>query len=120
MASAEVAIDALDNIPSRLLMQDAAGRRGIPLVHGAIAGFYAQVMTILPGDVGLYRFYPKGGSARQGIEQVLGNPSATPMLCAALEVHETIKLITGLGTPLRERLMTVDARDGYADVQAFA
>lgn len=116
LADAEVAVDALDNIPTRLLLQEAATRRGIPLVHGAIAGFYAQVMTIYPGDRGLFRFFPREGGPTHGVEVELGNPAATPMLCAALQVHETVKVLLGLGTPLRNRLLSVDARDGYADV----
>lgn len=117
LADADVAVDALDSIHARLLLQEAAARRGVPMVHGAIAGFYAQAMTVLPGDLGLFRFYRRDGGRDRGIEQALGNPAATPMLCAALEVHEVVKLLTGIGTPLRERLMTVDSRDGYADTQ---
>ncbi len=116
LADAEVAVDALDSIPTRLLLQEAAARRGIPLVHGAIAGFFAQVMTIFPGDLGLFRFYRKEGSPTHGVEVELGNPAATPMLCAALQVHETIKLLLGVGTPLRDRLLSIDARDGDAEV----
>jgi molybdopterin/thiamine biosynthesis adenylyltransferase len=34
-------------------MQEAAGRLGIPMVHGALAGFEGRIMTILPGDAGV-------------------------------------------------------------------
>lgn len=117
LADADVAVDALDSIPSRLLLQEAAARRGIPMVHGAIAGFYAQVMTIFPGDRGLFRFYRKEGAPVRGVEVQLGNPAATPMLCAAIQVHEAVKCLLGVGTPLRDRLLAIDARDGYAEVQ---
>jgi molybdopterin/thiamine biosynthesis adenylyltransferase len=120
LADADVAIDALDNIPARLLTQDAAAAAGIPLIHGAIAGFYCQVMSIYPGDLGLKRFYRPGSAPERGIEVVLGNPAATPMLCAALQVHEAVKALLGIGTPLRDRLLTIDALDCYADVQSLA
>ena len=113
----DVVLDGLDSIPTRLLLQEAAARHQVPLVHGAIAGFYAQVMTILPGDLGLFRFYRRGDGPTRGIEVELGNPAQTPMLCAALEVGEAIKALTGIGTLLRDRLLTIDARDGYTDVQ---
>jgi molybdopterin-synthase adenylyltransferase len=118
LGESDVAVDALDSVPSRLTLQEAAARRGIPLVHGAIAGFFAQVMTVLPGDLGMFRFYRKDAPAR-GIETRLGNPAATPMLCAALEVHEVVKVLLGLGTPLRDRLLVVDAAEGYAEVVDF-
>lgn len=117
VADADVVLDGLDSIPSRLLLQEAAARGEVPLVHGAIAGFYSQVMTILPGDPGLFRFYRREGAPSRGIELELGNPAPTPMLCAALQVAEAIKLLAGIGTLLRDRLLTIDAHDGYADVQ---
>ena len=117
LAGVEVVVDALDNIPARLLAQATADRLAIPLIHGAIAGFYAQVMSIYPGDLGLRRFYRSDSAPERGIEVVLGNPAATPMLCAALQVHEAIKALLGVGTPLRDRMLTIDALDCYADVQ---
>jgi hypothetical protein len=38
-----VAVDALDNIDSRLNLQELCSEIKIPLVHGAIAGWYGQV-----------------------------------------------------------------------------
>ncbi len=115
LADADVAVDALDSVPVRLLLQKAAARRGIPLVHGAIAGYLAQVTTVLPGDVGLHRFY-RADAPAHGVETKLGNPAATPMFCAALEVHEVVKCLLGVGTLLRDRLLVIDAGEGAADV----
>jgi molybdopterin/thiamine biosynthesis adenylyltransferase len=105
-AGCAAAVDALDNIPSRLQLQEACRRLGIPMVHGAIAGFSGQVTTVFPGDPGLRLLYPQGGD--RGIERVTGNPAATPALVAALEVAEVVKLLTGLGEPLRNRLLFLD------------
>ncbi|MBW2009645.1 MAG: ThiF family adenylyltransferase, partial [Deltaproteobacteria bacterium] len=49
----QVVVDALDNVPSRFALQDAARDLNIPLVHGAIAGFEGQAMTIFPEDRGM-------------------------------------------------------------------
>jgi len=46
LAGAQVVVDALDTLPARYLLQDAAALLGAPLVHGAIAGFTGQIMTI--------------------------------------------------------------------------
>jgi len=116
---ADVAVDALDSVPTRLLLQEAAARRGIPLVHGAIAGYFAQVTTVLPGDLGLLRLYRRDAPPR-GVETKLGNPAATPMLCAGLEVHEAVKCLLGAGTLLRDRLLVVDAVEGAAEVVEFS
>ncbi len=101
-----VAVDALDNIPSRLQLQEACSLLGIPMVHGAIAGSAGQVTTVFPGECGLRLLYPQDGD--RGIETVTGNPSFTPALVAALQVAEVVKLITGNGEPLRNRLLFLD------------
>ena len=45
-----VVVDALDNIESRFLLQKYCKKLSIPLVHGAICGWFGQVCTIMPGD----------------------------------------------------------------------
>jgi len=113
---ADVVVDALDSLPVRLHLQAAAAERGIPMVHGAIAGYMAQVMTIFPGDKGLAPLYGTNPIPERGVETVLGNPAGTPMLCAALQVEETIKVLLGEGEPLRDRLLMIDAEIGEAQI----
>ncbi|MCL5257053.1 MAG: HesA/MoeB/ThiF family protein [Chloroflexi bacterium] len=105
----DVAVDALDSLPARFELQEAAQARGIPMVHGAIAGYLVQVMTILPGDRGLKSVYGEGDVPEKGIESWLGNPAGTPMLCAACQVQEVVKLITGHGELLRNRMLMIDS-----------
>ena len=116
LASAEVAVDALDTLPARFELQHAAARLNIPLVHGAIAGYVGQVMTILPGDPGLHALYGQGDIPQRGIETRWGNPSATPMMIAAWQIHEVVKLIVGRGELLRNRLLLFDAEAGTMDL----
>jgi molybdopterin/thiamine biosynthesis adenylyltransferase len=54
-----VVIDALDNIPDRFLLEIAAKKMGIPLVHWAVAGFIGQVMAVFPDDAGMENIYDK-------------------------------------------------------------
>ena len=42
-------VDALDNYPTRYLLNGIAVERGIPLFHGGISGFFGQATTIIPG-----------------------------------------------------------------------
>ncbi|MHB0878623.1 MAG: HesA/MoeB/ThiF family protein [Anaerolineae bacterium] len=112
LGGADVIVDALDNLPDRLLLQETAAALGRPLVHGAIAGFVGQVMVVLPGDRGLRALYPGSAVPEKGVETVTGTPAATPMLVAALQVQETVKLLTGVGTPLRHCLFLVDTECG--------
>ena len=83
---------------------------GIPLVHGAIAGWYGQVTTQFPGEDNLERLYSRSLEAK-GIEQHLGNPSFTPAIVASLETAEVCKILLGMGTTLRGRNLFVDLLD---------
>jgi len=113
LSGADAVVDALDSLPSRLVLEDAARSVGIPLVHAAIGGFAGQVMTIYPDDPGLRALYGDDVPAR-GVEEYLGNPSATPMMLAAWQIHEVVKLLLGKGVLLRRRLLILDAE--YGDV----
>ncbi|MCX7681636.1 MAG: HesA/MoeB/ThiF family protein [Anaerolineae bacterium] len=109
LRGADVVVDALDRLPTRLMLQDGAQALGIPMVHGSIAGFLGQVMTILPGDTGLRGLYGhQENLPERGLEAHLGTPAATPMAVAAWEVQEVIKILTGRGDLLRHRLLVMD------------
>ena len=113
---ADVVVDGLDRLPTRLMLQDGVRALGIPMVHGSIAGFLGQVMTIFPGDLGLHSLYGDGADLpEQGLEAQLGTPAATPMAVAAWEAQEVVKILTGRGEPLRHRLLVMDMETGSVD-----
>lgn len=109
MSGHDVICDALDNMTSRLLLQKYANKLEIPMVYGAIAGWYGQVTTIFPGDNILGSIYQGGGN--KGIEQELGNPSFTPALVASIQVSEVLKILTGKGELLRNRFLMINTLD---------
>jgi molybdopterin/thiamine biosynthesis adenylyltransferase len=102
-----LAVDALDTIGTRLELAEVCAALSIPLVHGAIAGWYGHVTTQFPGDDTLQTIYRTATSGK-GIEQTLGNPSFTPAVIASLEVAEVCKLLLGQGVPLRGRQLIID------------
>lgn len=102
----DVIVDALDSIDARLMLQDACEELNIPLVSGAIAGWYGHITTIYPGDRTLNIVY--GNKMGKGIEAKLGNPSFTPALVASIEVSEVIKVLIGRGELLRKRILVID------------
>jgi len=116
LQGAQVVVDALDALPTRLALQRAARRLNVPMVHGAVAGYVGQVMTILPEDAGLYGLYGGDRVPEHGIEAQWGNPAATPMMVAAWQVQEVVKLLTGRGELLRHRLLFMDGEIGAVDI----
>lgn len=112
LADCDVAVDCLDNIPDRLLLQQAAKTAGIPVVHGAVAGWFGRICVIQPGEDLLNVLYPEAEEA-QGEEQQTGTLSFTAALTASWQAAETVKLL--LGKPgLSGEILEVDLLNGSA------
>ena len=106
LAGAQLVMDAVDNIPTRRLIQDVCEVMDLPMVHGAISGWYGQVAFIFPKDRLFDFLYP--GEALRGIETLLGNPSFTPALVASLQVVEAVKWMLSKGELLKSRVLHID------------
>jgi molybdopterin-synthase adenylyltransferase len=103
----DVAVDGLDSIPVRLLLAETCDSLGIPLVHGAIGGWFGRLATQFPGDRTMERLYPRNREL-EGIEAGQGNPSFTPAVVASLQVAEVVKILLNIGVPIRNRCLTID------------
>lgn len=113
-----VIVDALDSVEDRLLLQDLAQDQGIPLIHGAIAGFGGQVLTVFPGDPGLRLVYgttPFSEAKETRPEALLGAPAPAPALVATLQCMEVLKVLLGRGKVFRNRLVMVDLETGLLE-----
>ena len=114
---AEVVVDALDNLPSRFMLQKACRELKIPLIHGAIAGFNGQLTTIFPEDKGLELIYGSNKDLPEhGSEAELGAPTITPALIASLEVQEVVKILLKRGKLFRNRLLYLDIEEGTIEI----
>lgn len=110
LRGADLVIDALDSISTRLELAASCADLGLPLVHGAIGGWYGQVTTQYPGDDTLqqiYRHWQEG----KGVEQQLGNPAFTPAAVASIQVAEACKVLLGEGETLRRRKLVINLLD---------
>lgn len=105
----DLVIDAVDNIKTRFIIQRICSSQGMPMVHGAIAGWYGQITTIYPGDNTLDKIYPN--KEVRGLEKELGNPSFTPALIASIQVSEALKILLSRGELLRKKLLYIDLLD---------
>jgi sulfur-carrier protein adenylyltransferase/sulfurtransferase len=122
IADYDVIIDGTDNFPTRYLLNDAALRANIPVVHGSVFRFEGQLTVFKPYDGPCYRcLYPEPppaalapSCAEAGVLGVL------PGIIGLLQATETIKLLLGIGDPLVGRLMTYDALAGeFSELRLF-
>ena len=111
----DVVVDGADNFPARYLLNDACVKLGKPLVYGAVHRFEGQASVF---DAGRHRgsapcyrcLFPEPpppesapNCAEAGVLGVL------PGVIGLLQATEAIKLLLGIGDPLRGRLLQFDA-----------
>jgi adenylyltransferase/sulfurtransferase len=111
-AGYDVIVDGTDNFGTRYLNNDAAFLARKPLVYGSVFKFEGQVAVFDPARGGpCYRcLFPEPPAA--GSVPGCGEAGVIGALCGvigSLQALEAIKLITGIGEPLRGRLLTYDA-----------
>ncbi|MDD1653459.1 MAG: HesA/MoeB/ThiF family protein [Methanomicrobiales archaeon] len=100
----DMIVDAMDNYPTRYLLNRAAIRHRIPFIHGAIRGFDGQVMTVIPGKTACLRcIFPSALPAEQF--PVIG---VTPGIIGLIQANEVIKFLLGTGELLGNRLLIWD------------
>jgi molybdopterin/thiamine biosynthesis adenylyltransferase len=107
LKNSDVVVDCLDNIPSRLVLQNACKALEIPLIHGAIDGFFGQVSVVFPDDNTLDELYTEVATDAEPHESQ-GNPGFTPMLIGAIQAAEAIKLLTGMTKQCERKLIIAD------------
>jgi len=107
----DVIVDGTDNFPTRYLLNDASLLKRIPVVHGSIFRFEGQVTVFDPYNGPCYRCLlpepPPPELAPSCSEAgVLG---VLPGIVGSIQALEAIKVVLGLGEPLRGRLLAYDA-----------
>ncbi|HNR65586.1 MAG TPA: ThiF family adenylyltransferase [Atribacterota bacterium] len=108
----DVVIDALDNIPSRFLLEKVCKELKIPLIHGAINGLQGQASTIFPEDKGLVAIYgPEDKYHKQFTDNQVSVLSVTPAMIASIQVAEVLKVLLKRGKPLQNKLLLINLEE---------
>lgn len=102
--SFDVIIDAMDNLETRFILNKTAIKQGTPFVHGAVYGLEGRAMTIIPGKTACLGCVYRGLPPREKFP-VLGT---TPGIIGMIQATEAIKIITGIGELLTNRLLIYD------------
>jgi len=100
----DAVVDALDNLPSRFLLNEFAVRHRMPLFHGAVWGLEGRASTIIPGKTVCLRcIYPE-----ELPEEVFPVAGVTPALIGVIQATEVLKYFTGIGELLLDQLLIYD------------
>jgi molybdopterin/thiamine biosynthesis adenylyltransferase len=97
-------VDAMDNLPTRYILNRCAIEKHIPFFHGAVKGFEGRVMTILPGETACLRCMYRGPVPQEKFP-VIG---VAPAVIGCIQATEVIKYLVGIGKLLTNRLLIYD------------
>jgi molybdopterin/thiamine biosynthesis adenylyltransferase len=112
----DLVLDALDNIETRFLVAETARQLSIPLIHAAVAGWWGQISTFLPGSaIDLGAVYGKRRS-RHPSEDTVGVLGATAAVIASLEALEALRILCGRKSVYAEQLLYFDGETGRTEV----
>ena len=103
----DLIVDAMDNLPTRYLLNKAAIDLNIPFCHGAVRGLEGRVMTVIPGETACLRCMYRGPVPEEKFP-VIG---VAPAVIGAVQATEVIKYIVGMGDLLKNRLLLYDGLD---------
>ena len=102
----DIIIDCFDSYESKYMLNEIIIRHKKVLIHGAAQGFYGQVTTIIPDKTGCLECVMQ--KPKQIKETMHASLSPVVNTIAALQAQEALKVITGAGTPLLNKLLVFD------------
>ncbi len=112
LSGTDCVVDGLDNMLTRYLVNRTCIKLHVPYVFGAAIGIEGNLSVFTPPTTPcLECILPNlldDDLPKCSTRGVLG---ATPGIIGAMQAMETIKLLTGIGTPLRGKLMVCDFND---------
>ncbi len=118
----DLVIDAVDNIKTRFVLEEACEKEDIKLIHGAIGGWSGQVGVIRPGDKLISKVYAADQDdvlEREddaAVNTSLGNPSFTAAVVSAIQAAEAIKVLLGKEDALYNKLLMIDLSEHSYEV----
>jgi molybdopterin/thiamine biosynthesis adenylyltransferase len=104
VSGCHVIVDAMDNLPTRYVLNRCAVENGLPFFHGAVNGFEGRVMTVIPGKTACLRCMYRGPVPQEKFP-VIG---VTPAIIGTIQATEVIKYLLGIGKLLTNRLLIYD------------
>ena len=121
---ADIVIDAMDNVLTRVIISRAAKKEKIPFIHGAIHGTLGQITVFLSNSdkdyETMFNLPSQGKDLTEDVIEALENVTSgappvigpTPNLRGCLQAMEAFKIMTGIGKIIvAPKILTFDLLD---------
>lgn len=107
----DLVISAVDNIQTRYLINDSCYFMKKPVIEAGVLRFDGTNTTIIPDEGHCYRcLYPNLNTSGMSCAET-GVLGAVPGVMGFIQAADAFKVITGLGTSLRNKILLFDGLD---------
>lgn len=107
----DLVISAVDNIQTRYLINDSCYFMKKPVIEAGVLRFDGTNTTVIPDDGHCYRcLYPNLNTSSMSCAET-GVLGAVPGVMGFIQAADAFKVITGLGTNLRNKILLFDGLD---------
>ena len=110
IAQYDIVVDGTDNFAARYAISDACEALGKPYVYGAIKGLDGQVAVLCKGSATYRTLYPDNVDKEKFAPIDKAVAGVTPAVVGSVEASQVMQLVCGYGSPLVDRLWTIDLR----------
>lgn len=112
LTGVDCVVDGLDNMLSRYLVNSACVKLSLPYVFGAAIGIEGNLSVFAPPETPCLECILPSLSDSDLLKcSTRGVLGATPGIIGAMQAMEAIKILTGIGVPLKGKLMVCDFND---------
>ncbi len=112
IAGVDCVVDGLDNMATRYLVNRTCVKLKIPYVFGAAIGMEGNLSVFAPPETPCLECVLPNLSDSDLLKcETRGVLGATPGIIGAMQATEAIKVLAGVGSPLKSKLMICDFND---------
>ncbi len=112
ISGVDCVVDGVDNMRTRYFVNRACVKAKVPYVFGAAIGIEGNLSVFAPPETGcLECLIPNISDDQMQTCNTRGVIGSTPGIIGSMQAMETIKLLTGIGSTLKGKLMVCDFND---------
>ena len=105
----DIIVDGCDSYETRQVLNRASLALRLPYVYAGVNGFDAMISCFVPGHTPCFECIFSGNAPPP--DHPVGVIGAAPGLAGSIQAMETVKLLLGIGTPLKNRMMRISGLD---------
>lgn len=116
--SYDIIVDCFDKLEDKFILNKIAVENRKILVHGLVSGFSGQVTTIASPKTGCLCCFAK--KPKVFLNEQMAQLSPIVNIIGSLQANEVLKIITGYGEILLNKLLTYDATNNSFKIISYS